>query len=111
MAISESGSCCSFSLIMAVVWSGLRIPVAFSRWSRVDADSFRTRYTPIVYARPYSHTQVTEMWLETVGESRHMETMLIGRLGRLGSTPGLLVGMGLGSGHTLELILTHMLGG
>lgn len=48
VAISESGSCCNFSLIMAVVWSGLRIPVAFNRCSRVAADSFRTRYTPMV---------------------------------------------------------------
>ncbi|CAN7950681.1 unnamed protein product [Ixodes hexagonus] len=40
VAISESGSCCSFSLtantsrqhsLMALVWSGFRMPVALSR--------------------------------------------------------------------------------
>ena len=34
------------------------------------------------------------MWLGTVGDILHMLVILTGRLGRLGSTPGLLVGMG-----------------
>ena len=38
----------------------------------------------------------------------HSAVMLIGRGGLLGSAPGLLVGMGLGKGHSLLLTLTHI---
>lgn len=37
---------------------------------------------------------VTLTWLGTVGDNRHIDVMLTGRLGRLGSTPGLFVGIG-----------------
>ena len=44
--------------------------------------------------RPNSEAHEMLTWFGTVGEMRHSCVMLTGRLGRFGSTPGLLVGIG-----------------
>ena len=44
--------------------------------------------------RPNSEAQEILIWFAIVGDIRHIDVILTGRLGRLGSTPGLLVGMG-----------------
>lgn len=53
-----------------------------------------TGWNNFLLTLPYSEAQEMLIWLETVGDNRHIEVMLTGRLGRLGSMPGLLVGMG-----------------
>lgn len=54
---------------------------------------------------------MTLTWLGTVGDNRHIDVMLTGRLGRLGSTPGLFVGIGFGSCAIFSFTRTHTLGG
>lgn len=48
-----------------------------------------------------SEAQDTSTWLDMVGESRQREVISTGRPGRLGSTPGLVVGTGFWNQKTL----------
>ena len=63
------------------------------------------------YPFPYSAAHLIPMVLGRIGLSLHCGVMLTGLGGRLGSTPGLLVGMGLGSWTILPLTWTFKLGG
>ena len=58
-----------------------------------------------------SDDHVTLIWLATVGDNLQSEVMLTGLGGRLGSTPGLLVGIGFGKVTSLLFTLTERLDG
>ena len=61
----------------------------------------------MVWPRPTSTAQDTLMVLAAVAVSLHRAVMLMGRGGRLGSAPGLLVGIGLGRGQSFWLTWTQ----
>ena len=54
-----------------------------------------TEASQVVRTLPNSVAHDTLTWLGFVGEMRQRDVILTGRLGRLGSTPGLLVGIGI----------------
>ena len=93
-----------------VLWLYLQKTVQRKRHNSQNFNYY-TGYLICTYPLPMPDAHFTLILLGKMGLSLHKWVMLTGRGGLLGSTPGLLVGIGFGRVAILPLIATQTLGG